>query len=64
MFEIEHLLRLDTNWNSGEESNQNLRKDLLARVAVQFELGAILPYEKQQNNSRKTRHMQIWKKLL
>ena len=33
MFEIEHLLRLDTNWNSGEESNQNLRKDLLARVA-------------------------------
>ena len=25
----EHLLRLDTSWNSGEESNQKLGKTLL-----------------------------------
>ena len=29
ILEIEHLLRLDVSWNSGEKSNQNLGKDLL-----------------------------------
>ena len=30
IFAIEYLLRLDTTRNSGEKSNQNLEKDLLA----------------------------------
>ena len=28
LFEIGDLLRLGNTWNSGEESNQNLQKDL------------------------------------
>ena len=74
IFEIEHLLWLDTDWNSREESNQSLGKDLLAEktagrlkmtwlselytistALVKFQLAAVLHYEKQQNNSRRTK---------
>ena len=56
----------NTTCDAREESDQNLGKNLLAGKTMltdKLQLFELESYEKQQNNSRRTRQMQTWKTL-
>ena len=54
------LLAADQRHNEAECCNSTKR---ISTAIVKFEWAAILPHEKQQNKSRRTKHRQTWKIL-